>query len=237
MTNLSIPALRQTCANCSLANLCLPVGLDQEDLKLLDNLVAKRRVLNKGEHVFDVGHPFDRLFTVRSGAFKTTVLNADGKQDIVGFYLPGELFGFDGISERKHQVTAQAIKTSSICEIPFEPLLRATGRIPDLLRQLFSLISEQTLPEAAIRLNHTAQQRLAAFLLSLSKRFKQCGYSETEFNLPMSREEIANYLGLAPETISRLLTHLYAEGILSINRRHIILNDLEQLQTIHCSGH
>lgn len=240
MTNcasLSIKQLRQVCSGCSLSSLCLPLGLDEKDIKILDDLITKRRVVNKGELLFQAGDKFERLIAVRSGAFKTTSDNAEGLQDIIGFYLPGELIGFDGITEGKHQITAQAIETSSICEIPFNDLLTFAAKMPSLQRQLISLMSQKTMPDSAVRLSHSAEQRLASFLLGLSKRYKNCGYSETEFNLPMSREDIAKYLGLAPETISRLLSHFHATGILDINRRHVVLNDFRRLQIIQCSGH
>jgi CRP/FNR family transcriptional regulator len=215
----------------------LPVGLADEDLKRLDALITKRRVINKGETLFQIGDKFERLVAVRSGAFKTFVSDADGEQAIIGFHLPGELLGFDGITSGQYQVSAQAIETSSICEIPFNELLTFAAKMPSLQRQLLSIMSQKTMPDIAVRLNNSAEQRLASFLLGLSKRFKNCGYSESEFNLPMSREDIANYLGLAPETISRLLSHFQADGILEINRRHIVLHDFRRLQIIQCSDH
>lgn len=231
---LSIKKLRQFCTDCSLSSLCLPVGLNQQDLKALDALISKRKVINKGETLFNAGADFKHLVAVRSGAFKTIVYQPEGKQNIVDFYLAGELFGFDGIADGKYQVTSAAIETSSICEIPFEQLLTLARNIPTLQRQLVSLISQQTLPNVTLQINNTAEQRLVFFLLELARRFKNSGYSENEFNLPMSREDIANYLGLAPETISRLLRHFQTLGLMQVERRHIALIDLPRLKQI-CS--
>lgn len=234
-SQISIKQLKQVCSSCSLSSLCLPLGLAEEDLKKLDTLITKRLVVNKGTTLFQSGDKFERLVAVRSGAFKTFSSNSEGTQNIIGFYLPGELLGFDGISSGKHQLWVQAIETSSICEIPFDELLNFSSKIPSLQRQLMSIMSQKTMPEVAVQLNKSTEQQLASFLLSLSKRFKNCGYSESEFNLPMSREDIANYLGRAPETISRLLSHFQANNILEINRRHIILHDFRRLQIIQCS--
>ncbi|MFN7098694.1 MAG: cyclic nucleotide-binding domain-containing protein, partial [Gammaproteobacteria bacterium] len=180
--HLSIKDLRQVCSSCSHASLCLPVGLEPADLQLVDNLISQRRVVNKGSYVFKAGNNFECLIAVRSGAFKTTNDNAEGVHSVIGFYLPGELIGFDGITKGIHQISAQAIETSSICEIPFNDLLSFASKMPSLQRQVISIMSQQTIPDMTLRLNHSAEQRVASFLLDLSRRFKNCGYSASEFN-------------------------------------------------------
>lgn len=232
------PKLSQpACSNCNLSNLCLPVGLDHCDLHRLDVLINKRRVIEAGNYVFHAGEDFIKLIAVRSGAFKTIMLSSTGEQQIIGFYFPGELLGFDGINTGKYAVSCIALETSSICEIPFNELLVHAAQIPNLQRQLVNLMSQKITPEFAVRVNTTAEQRIASFLLSISRRLKSCGYSEHEFNLPMSREDIGNYLGLATETVSRILTNFHQQGLLNVSRRHVCIQDFRKLQIITCADH
>lgn len=223
------------CSSCHLGRLCLPVGLDSEATKSLEQIIEKRYVLNRGEHLFHLGADFTNLIAVRSGSFKSYTTMSYGEEQIMGFYLPGEILGFDGIKSGKSQLSCVALETSSVCEIPFNKLLSLASRLPEIQRQLLIFMSEKYGPEETIPINSTAEQRVAGFILGLSRRFKRCGYSERQFRLSMSRQDIGNYLGLATETISRILGQLQHKKITSVCRRDITIHDFRYLQKMSCN--
>lgn len=226
---------RHACANCYLSKICLPVGLAAEDMSRLDEIITKRRVIARGEAVITEGEDFSKLIAVRSGSFKSISNKISNREQVIGFYLPGELLGFDGIHSGKYGVTSTALETSSVCEIPFNKLLALSAELPSLQQQFVHLMSEKLNPQLSISINNTAEQRLAAFLLSISNRYKYCGYKADEFNLTMSREDIGNYLGLATETISRLFTTMQNDAILQVARRSIRIQDFRRLQLMVCA--
>ncbi len=227
---------RKACANCYLSKICLPVGLEQRDMQRLETLVNKRTVTQRGEYLFKRGDAFSKLMAVRSGSFKTFTSHSLGSEQIVGFYLPGEMVGFDGIHSGQNAVSCVALETSAVCEISFNKLLNLASEIPALQQQLLKLMSEKMTSSLSAMINSTAEQRIAMFLLSLSNRYYRCGYSQLEFNLSMSRHDIANYLGLATETISRIMSHFCKENILEVTHRHIHIKDLRQLQVLSCDN-
>ncbi len=228
-TPISKP-LRQTCSRCNFAKLCLPLGLTIDDKTQLDTFIHPGRVINAQTSLFKIGDHFSHLIAVKSGAFKAELPSPSGQTQIIEFYLPGELLGFEAIHTGKYNLHYMALETSTICEIPFKDVLTYSARIPNLQRQIFNLISQALAGDFILRINNTAEQRLAAFFLNLSKRYKKSGFSALEFHLPMLREDIANYLRLAPETVSRMLTVFQNDGILNVERRLIKLWDLYRLQ-------
>ncbi len=227
--------LRNHCQKCSLYQLCLPMGLEEGDLNKLDQIIQRRRPVEKGEFLYRIGDPFSAVYAIRAGSLKTFTTNQEGHEQIIGFHLPGELLGMDAISREIHTCSAQALETVSVCEIPFERLESLSHEIPGLQHHLLSLMSEELQHEhchLAVLAKATVESRLASFLTQLSERFKARGFSATEFNLSMSRNDIANLLGMAVETISRLFTQFQDQGLLKVERKHVHILDSASLHAM-----
>lgn len=221
------------CQDCSLFALCLPVGLERHDLEEVDRIIKRRRPIARGEHLFVAGDALHSIYAVRSGSVKTYILTDDGREQVSGFFLPGELVGLDAIGSGRHSSSARALETTSVCEIPFDEYEALSAHIPSLPRQLLRIMSNEMHDDQLLLMllgKRTADERLAAFLLSLSLRFGQRGYSSSEFNLSMSRNDIGNYLGLAVETVSRLFSRLQEDGVLAVRSRNIRIIDMERLK-------
>lgn len=239
---VSLKDIRVACKACSLKEICLPVGIDKGDLDRLDSIIDRKRPLTRGEHLFRVGDGFQSIFAVRSGSLKTYTTSEGGQEQVMGFQLPGELVGLDAISEGYHPLAAKALETTSVCEIPFDDLESLSSQIGGLQRQLLRVMSQEIRDDEqnmVILGQKSAEQRLAAFLISLSNRFRRRGFSSTQFNLSMSRSDIGNYLGLALETVSRLFTRFQNDGLLSVDRKHIELLDRDKLCSFsgaHCAS-
>ncbi len=227
--------LRVACTDCSLRDLCLPVSLSSTDVNLLDEIVQRKRPLSPGDHLYRARDRFGAIYAVRSGSFKTYTLSEDGEEQVVGFHLPGELIGLDAINSGRHPCSSAALETSSVCEIPFEHLEDLATRIPGLQRQLLRLMSKEIFEDHEMLqalAKRTAEQRLAIMLLSLSDRFTKRGLSATRFRLPMSRNDLSNFLGLAPETLSRLFKRFQEQGLLSAEGKEVCLDDMEGLREL-----
>lgn len=227
--------IKAVCKTCSLNELCLPVGLDQADIEALDRIVQRRRPLERGDSLYQAGTTFGAVYAVRTGALKSTILAEDGEEQVTAFHLPGEMLGLDAISFHTHPSTALALETSSICEIPFEELEHLAAQVPGLHRQLLRIMSkeiflEQEMLQALAR--RTAEQRLAILLLSLGDRFGRRGLSPTRFLLPMSRQDLSNYLGLAPETMSRLFKRFQESKWITVSNREVSLCDRDALKAL-----
>lgn len=223
------------CSDCTLFQLCLPVGMDATDLARLEGIIQRRRPLQRGEFVFRMGEGFHSIYAVSSGSVKTYILTEDGREQVTGFHLPGELLGLDAISGEVHPCTARALETTSLCEIPFDRLETLWAAIPALPRQVMRVMGQEILHDQTLLMlmsKKNAEERLAAYLLNLSMRFGRRGYSVREYNLSMSRSDIGNYLGLAVETVSRIFTRFQDEGVLSVQRKHVQLLDLERLKAL-----
>lgn len=229
---ITLDKIKIACQNCGLSNICLPLGLDSDDVDRLDSIVQRNRPLRRGNYLFQTGDTFKSVYVVKTGTVKTYTQCPDGSEQVIGFHLPGEVIGLDGIELRKYICSAKALETSAICEIPFNRLEELTATIPNLQHQMFRLLSREISKDTSLMTllgKSTAEERLAAFLLSLSIRLHSRGFSATEFNLSMSRQEIGSYLGLALETVSRLFTHFQDEKILKVNRKYVEILDLEKL--------
>ncbi|HDP88747.1 MAG TPA: fumarate/nitrate reduction transcriptional regulator Fnr [Thioalkalivibrio sp.] len=232
---VSISGLKQACKHCSLHDLCLPMGVDDSDLDALESLLKPRRPVQRNEHLYRAGDRLTSIYAVRSGSVKTYSLTNDGREQITGFHLPGELIGLDAINDNTHPCSARALETSSVCEMPFDQLEHLAMRIPGLQHQLFRIMSRELKSDEQFMTllgKKNADERLASFLVGLSNRFKERGYSATEFNLSMSRNDIANYLGLAVETVSRLFSRLQDDGIMTVDRKLIHITDLSRLNQL-----
>jgi len=227
--------VKVACKECSLHQLCLPRSINGSDLEKLDNIIERKKPLKRNEHLFQVGSLFNSIYVVRSGSLKTYSPTVDGQEQVTGFHLPGELLGLDAIGKGKHPCAAKALETTSVCEVPFENLENLTQELPTLQHQLLRLMSKEIFDDQELMLllgKKTAEARLSAFLLSISLRFKQRGFSSSEFYLSMSRNDIANYLGLAVETVSRMFTRFQEDGLIDAERKHIIIKNRENLQQI-----
>lgn len=232
---LDAQALRDGCAACSMHQLCLPMGLDQADMQRLDQIIGKRKRIRRDQQLYRMHDKFDTLYAIRLGHFKTFQVNAGGDQQITGFQMAGELLGMDAIGTGLHQCEAIALEDSEVCEIPFHQLEHLFQDMPTLLRQFHRMMSQEISREQSVMLSlssMTAQQKLAAFLLNLSSRYATRGYAANSFQLRMTREEISNYLGLAVESISRLLSSFKKNGVIEVNHRELTLLDLPLLRTI-----
>ncbi|GAB4194304.1 MAG: fumarate/nitrate reduction transcriptional regulator Fnr [Wenzhouxiangellaceae bacterium] len=224
--------LRERCSHCSLQELCLPAGIDDQDLEQLDHLVAERRRLERGQYLYLQGQPYTSLYVVRFGSFKSVANLEQGDEQVIGFHLSGELLGLDALGPGAHQCAAQALETSTVCEIPYEQLESVARAIPGLQRQLMSMISRELNQEQqhlVLITRKSARARLATFLLSYARRLEVRGFRGDEFTLSLSRYDLASFLGLAVETVSRLFTAFREEGLLRVERRRIGLLDRNAL--------
>lgn len=217
-------AMQASCANCRLAQICLPIALEADDIEKLDSIVQRGRPLQAGEHVYRAGDAFTAIHAVRSGTLKAYSLTSDAAEQVTGFYFPGEIFGMDGISKNRHVSSAVALETSTICEIPFERLGDLSTRLPSLQRHFFQLMSQEIAQDQQLITmlsKNSAEQRIAALLLSISARNARRKLSATALRLPMSRIDIGNYLGLTVETVSRVFTRFQKSGVLAVDKREI----------------
>ncbi len=240
---LNVIALKASCAGCSMHQLCLPMGLDDDDISRLDQIIGRRRRVLRDETLYRMNDPFRNLYAIRLGHFKTYQINPGGEQQITGFQMAGELLGMDAISADRHHCDAVALEDSDVCEIPFARLEELFGHIPRLLHHFHRIMSQEITREQNVMLllgNMRAEQRFAVFLVNLSSRYAARGYSSTSFQLRMSREDIGNYLGLTIESISRLLSRFKKQGWLRVDKREVELLDPVKLKAIaagteHCS--
>ncbi|SDW01558.1 fumarate/nitrate reduction transcriptional regulator Fnr [Thiocapsa roseopersicina] len=232
---ISLETIRIACRNCSLSSLCLPMGLAPDDVERLDEIVKRTRPLHRGDFLFRDGDRFRSLYVVKTGSVKTFAPSPEGGEQVLGFHLPGEVIGLDAIDKDIHACSAKVLETSAICEVPFTRLEELTATIPSLQHQMYRLLSKEIGHDTDMLLllgKKNAEERLAAFLLSLSKRLHKRGLSATDFYLSMSRHEIGNYLGLAVETVSRLFTRFQDDGLMNVDRKHIQLLDVDTLESL-----
>lgn len=219
---------RVSCNDCSLSPICLPLAVRPDELEQLDSIIRRGRAMKRGEHLYRAADPFDAVYAVRSGALKTYSVSEEGEEQVTGFYLPGEIVGMDGISTAHHVSSAKALDTATVCEIPFERFEYLSARIPTLQHHFFSLMSREIQADRELHLlvsKKSADDRIAALLLSISARHKRRGLSGSAFRLPMSRYDIANYLGLAVETVSRIFTRFQQQGLLRVEGREVEILD------------
>ena len=200
--------LQTQCTNCSLKELCLPIGLNPEEFKQLDAVVKQGRRVKKGEFLFHTGEAFTSLFAIRTGFFKTTINTQDGRDQVTGFFMSGEMMGMDGLGGNAYTCDAVALEDSDVCELPFGQLDELGKYLPRLNLHFFRMMSREIVRDQNVMLllgNMRAEERLAAFLLNLSDRLHCRGFAAHDFILRMSREEIGSYLGLKLETVSRTI--------------------------------
>ncbi|MFD2176639.1 FNR family transcription factor [Veronia pacifica] len=223
------------CQNCSISQLCIPFTLDEQELDQLDDIIERKKPVQKGQTLFKAGDGLQALYAIRSGSIKSYTITEQGEEQITGFHLAGDLVGFDAITEMSHPSFAQALETSMVCEIPYEVLDELSGQMPKLRQQIMRLMSSEIKSDQNMILllsKKNAEERLAAFLYSLSTRFGERGFSAREFRLTMTRGEIGNYLGLTVETISRLLGRFQKSDLLAVNGKYITILDNEKMRDL-----
>ena len=232
---ISIRELKTHCMNCSVRELCLPVGVDQEGMRQIDSLVSERMHVKKGDTVYRAGDPFVSLYAIRVGSCKTTVLGEKGYEQVSGYHMMGDIVGLDGIGTGQHGGEAVALEDTEICVLPFHRLEDLARQVQSLLHNMHRILSREIGRDENVMLmlgSMRAEERLAVFLLSLSKRYRERGYSETEFVLRLTRADIGSYLGLTLETISRLLSRFQASGLLQVQGRVVKLLDVTALKDL-----
>lgn len=223
------------CSACALASVCLPIAIAPDEMTILEGMIQHRRTAARGEHIYRAGDAFASLYVARSGALKSYRVTNDGEEQIVGFHLPGELFGLDGIGDKRHTSSAIALESAAICEIPFARVADVANRLTSVQSHLLNVLSREISEDQHLLIllgKRSAEERIAALLISLSSRFRRRHLSPTRFRLPMSRADLGNYLGLVIETVSRVLTRLQRRHVLKVNQREIEILDLPKLYEI-----
>ncbi|HSV51940.1 MAG TPA: helix-turn-helix domain-containing protein [Burkholderiaceae bacterium] len=229
-----VPAttLKTTCTACHLRELCLPCGLAGCDVERLDQLMFSRRKVKEGQALYDEGARFQFIFAVRSGTFKSCMSLADGREQVSGFYLAGELMGLDGAAHGTHSSSVIALEDSEVCAIPYAQLTEVAAGSSSMQHIVSRLMSREIVREHSLMMllgSMNAEERLAAFLLNFSQRLKARGFSASEFHLRMSRAEIGSYLGLKLETVSRTFSAFQQRRLLEVDKRHIRITNMEVL--------
>jgi CRP/FNR family transcriptional regulator len=233
---LHLASCSVVCSNCNLREICLPVGLNKHEMEFVDQrLVTARRKVPRGQRLFQAGDRFDALYAVWTGFFKTCVASTDGREQVTGFQMGGELLGLDGIGSGRHEVDAVALEEAQVCVIPFESLTVLAKEIDALQHQLQRVMSREivrTQGQLMLLGSMHAEERLAAFLLNLTHRLEVRGFSALSLVLRMTREEIGSFLGLTLETVSRTFSRFQNDGLLFVRSRQIRITDPVGLQAI-----
>lgn len=212
------------CSNCNLRELCMPVGFNADEMQKLDEVVEKRRRIKQGELLFHSGDTFTSLYAIRTGFFKTFVTSEDGREQVTGFQMAGEIIGMDGIVSDYHNCNAVALEDAEVCVMPFSDVEELSRELPGLQRHVHKIMSREIVRENSVMMllgNMRAEERLAAFLLNLVQRLHARGLSQSELVLRMTREEIGSYLGLKLETVSRAFSKFSEDGIIEVKQRYV----------------
>jgi CRP/FNR family transcriptional regulator len=229
------PKFEVTCASCNLRELCLPGGVCAEDLDRVENIVYARRRMKRGESLFAAGDEFKTVYAIRSGFFKTSVVDGEGREQVTGFFMGGELLGMEGIGSGRCNGTAMALEDSEVCVMPFALIEQMAHEVPSLQRHLHAVLAREIVRDHGVMMllgSMRAEERLAAFLINLSKRFVRRGYSASDFHLRMTRDEIGSYLGLKLETVSRLFSQFQKDALIEVEQKHVRILDIAGLERL-----
>lgn len=232
---LNLESIKVACSNCNLRELCMPVGFNTEEMKKLDEVVEKRRRVKQGELLFNSGDTFTSLYAIRTGFFKTCVTSEDGREQVTGFQMAGEIIGMDGIVSDRHNCNAVALEDAEVCVMPFAMVEDLSRELPALQRHVHKIMSREIVRENSVMMllgNMRAEERLAAFLLNLLQRLHARGLSQSELILRMTREEIGSYLGLKLETVSRAFSKFSEDGIIEVKQRYVKVLEPDALKKI-----
>jgi CRP/FNR family transcriptional regulator len=229
-----------TCSGCNMREMCLAQGLQADDMRLFENVVYARRRIRRGEALFGAGDEFRSVYAVRSGFFKTSLVDGEGREQVTGFHMGGELLGMDGIGLGRYNCTAVALEDSEVCVLPYALLEEQAEQSPALRRQLHAVLSREIVRDHGVMMllgSMRAEERLATFLLTLSKRFTARGFSPSEFHLRMTREELGSYLGLKLETVSRLFSRFHDDELIEVQQKHVRILDIAGLAQVVATRH
>jgi CRP/FNR family transcriptional regulator len=229
-----------TCSNCNLRELCLPGTLCGEDLARAENIVYARRRVKRGESLFQAGREFSSVYAIRSGFFKTSLVDGEGREQVTGFFMGGELIGMDGIGSGTYNSSAVALEDSEVCVLPYALVEELAREIPALQRHLHTVLAREIVRDHGVMMllgSMRAEERLATFLINLSKRFVRRGYSASDFHLRMTRDEIGSYLGLKLETVSRLFSQFQKDGLVDVQQKHVRITDIAGLERLLAAKH
>lgn len=235
MNQIRITDVRTSCRHCTLSELCLPRGLSDQEVTDLESVVDQKAPINKNRYLYRNGDPFTSFYAVKSGTLKSVFTSIDGEEQIVGFHLPGELVGLDGLNTQRHTCDCVALERTSVCELPAVRIEELSRKYASLHREMHSIIGKTISEDQSMLLllaRRTAKQRLASFITSLSQRSGRRGASINQFDLPMSMRDIANYLGLAPETLSRLVKKFADSGTVYIDHRRVEILSQDKLRSM-----
>ncbi|MDH5708308.1 MAG: fumarate/nitrate reduction transcriptional regulator Fnr [Hylemonella sp.] len=235
MQSMTPQTIKVACSNCNLRELCMPLGLTTQELEQIDDVVATRRKIKRGTPLFRNGEKFSSLYAIRTGFFKTCVASEDGRDQVTGFQMAGEIIGLDGIVNDQHTCDAVALEDAEVCVMPFDRIEELSKEISGLQRHVHKIMSREIVREHGVMLllgSMRAEERLAAFLLNLVQRLHARGFSQSELILRMTREEIGSYLGLKLETVSRTFSKFMEDGIIEVKQRHVRILDTNALSQI-----
>jgi CRP/FNR family transcriptional regulator len=229
------PQRASRCSTCAMRALCMPPELSAADLARLDSIICSTRSVKRGDTLYRANDAFHSIYAVRAGSFKTVVMHRDGREHVTGFQIPGEALGLDGIGAGQHSCDAIALEDSAVCIIPFAQLEAACREIKPMQHHIYQLMSSEIVRESNQMMllgTMSAEQRVATFLLNLSRRFKARGFSAAEFHLRMTREEIGCYLGMKLETVSRMFSKFQRERLVHAQGKTIRIVDAEGLARV-----
>ena len=228
-------SIKVACSNCNLRELCMPLGLNESEMERVDAVVATRRKVARGDNLFRNGDKFNALYAIRTGCFKTRISAEDGRDQVTGFQMAGEIIGLDGIVSDHHTCDAVALEDAEVCVMPFDRIEELSREITSLQRHVHKIMSREIVRENGVMLllgSMRAEERLTAFLLNLVQRLHARGFSQSELVLRMTREEIGSYLGLKLETVSRTFSKFVDEGIAEVKQRHVRILNPDGLKNI-----
>ena len=232
---VDVAHFKSSCSDCHQREICMPANASSDLLNKIDELIVIKRHLKSGDILYHAGSIFQGLYAVKSGFIKIENQYPNGRLHINGFYMMGDIFGFDGIAKNEHIFSSIAIEDSEICLIPFDRIEHMGQEVERLKHHFFKLMSSEIYRNNTMMMllgSMQAEERLAAFLLNLSKRLKFRGYSQNDLILRMTREEIGNYLGMKIETVSRIFTKFQEQGLLRVHLKNVEILNIEHLQTI-----
>ena len=224
---------KNRCEDCKQVYVCFAHSLEGEELEAFNSIIKHSKKLNRGEYLYQAGDKFNSIYVIRSGSIKTFIDDEEGREQILGFSIQGDVVALDGTTFNVYPTTAQALETTYVCEIPFARYMELATKIPSLYQRLLKQMSLQIRDEEEHTLligTKSAEQRLATMLVNFSNRYSARGFSKNEFNLHMSRRDIGNYLSAAMETVSRLFSRLQANGLIEVHGRLVEIKDLAGLK-------
>ena len=232
---LNCQAIKVACSNCNLRELCMPMGLTADDMAKIEQVVATRRKVKRGTALFNDGEKFTSLYAIRTGFFKSRITTEDGRDQVTGFQMAGEIIGLDGIVNERHTCDAIALEDAEVCVMPFENIEAISREVSALQSHVHKIMSREIVREHGVMLllgSMRAEERLAAFLLNMVQRLNARGFSQTELVLRMTREEIGSYLGLKLETVSRTFSKFVEDGVVEVRQRHVRILDRDALNRL-----